>query len=268
MCMGAEAEEGLEQVTEQLVSTREEDHVRFREFVRTRNAALRDELVGAHLGLAHQIARRFANRGEPHEDLVQVASLALVKAVDHFEPEHGVRFSTFAVKCIVGELKRHFRDKGWAIRAPRRIQELYLELGHEIDRLVQEQGRAPTVSELARATKATEHQVLEALEAGRGYRSSSLDVPDQEGQPLVESLGSEDTDLARIEDRSVLEIALEQLSDRDRQVIRYRFVDAMTQSEIASRLGVSQMQISRMLAASLRRLRANFEEDRGGDPGR
>ena len=267
MRLGAEAEEGREHVTEQLVSTRDEDHLRFCEYVRTRSSALRDELVAAHLGLAHQIARRFSNRGEPHDDLVQVASLALVKAVDRFEPERGVRFSTFAVKCIVGELKRHFRDKGWAIRAPRRVQELYLELGHEIDRLVQDLGRAPTVSELAQAAKATEHDVLEALEAGRGYRSSSLDAPDQEGQPLVESLGSDDSDLAQVEDRSVLEIALQQLSDRDRQVIRFRFVDGLTQSEIASRLGVSQMQISRMLAASLHRLRANFEEERGGsDP--
>jgi RNA polymerase sigma-B factor len=183
----------------------------------------------------------------------------LVKAVDRFDPERGVRFSTFAVKCIVGELKRHFRDRGWAVRAPRRIQELYLELGHEIDRLVQELGRAPTVPELARASRTSEHEVLEALEAGRGYRSSSLDASDQEGQPLVESLGSDDTALAHVEDKSVLLLALEQLSERDQLVLKLRFVDGLTQSDIATRLGVSQMQISRLLATSLQRLRANFE---------
>jgi RNA polymerase sigma-B factor len=239
-------------------ASKAEDHEQFVEFARTRDQALRDKIVESHLGLAHQMARRFANRGEPHDDLVQVASLALVKALDRFDPERGVRFSTFAVRCILGELKRHFRDRGWAVKAPRRVQELYLELGHDIDRLVQELGRAPTVAELALATRATEHDVLEALEAGRGYRSSSLDVPDPDGQPLVESIGSIDEDLASVEDKSVLLLALKELSEKDRLILRLRFVDGLTQSDIASRFGVSQMQISRLLAASLQRLRSSF----------
>ena len=247
-------------MTEQAESAYDEDLERFRTFVRTGDPRLRDEIIASHLGLAHQLARRFANRGEPHDDLVQVGSLALVKAVDRFDPERGVRFSTFAVKCIVGELKRHFRDRGWAVRAPRRIQELYLELGHDIDRLVQELGRAPTVPELARAARTSEHAVLEALEAGRGYRSSSLDSPDQEGQPLVESLGDDDAALSHVENKSVLLLALEQLSERDQLVLRLRFVEGLTQSDIATQLGVSQMQISRLLAASLQRLRKNFED--------
>jgi RNA polymerase sigma-B factor len=234
----------------------------FTEYVRTRDRTLRDKIVEQHLGLANQMARRFANRGEPHDDLVQVASLALVKALDRFEPERGVRFSTFAVKCMLGELKRHFRDRGWAVRAPRRIQELYLELGHDIDRLVQELGRAPTVAELAASSRSTEHDVLEALEAGRGYRSSSLDVPDQEGQPMVESIGVDDMDLAGVDDRSVLAIALAQLPEKDQRILRLRFVDGLTQSDIAKRFGVSQMQISRLLAASLQKLRASFVDDR------
>jgi RNA polymerase sigma-B factor len=246
-------------MTEQLVPTNDEES-QFCEFARTRDPHLRDTLIAAHLGLAHQLARRYSNRGEPHDDLVQVASLALVKAVDRFEPERGVRFSTFAVKCIIGELKRHFRDKGWAVRAPRRVQELYLELGHDIDRLVQELGRAPTVAELAVATRTSENAVLEALEAGRGYRSTSLDAPDQEGQPLGESMGDEDPAIAGVEDRSVLLEALEQLPERDKLVLRLRFVDGLTQSDIASRLGVSQMQISRLLASSLKRLRTNFDD--------
>jgi RNA polymerase sigma-B factor len=232
----------------------------FVEFARTRDSRLRDSIVTSHLGLAHQMARRFANRGEPHDDLVQVASLALVKALDRFDPERGVRFSTFAVRCILGELKRHFRDRGWAVKAPRRVQELYLEIGHEVDRLVQQLGRAPTVAELAESTRATEHDVLEALEAGRGYRSSSLDVPDPDGQPLVESIGSIDEELASVEDKSVLMLALQELSEKDRLILRLRFVDGLTQSEIASRFGVSQMQISRLLASSLQRLRSSFAD--------
>jgi len=252
---------GADSMTDQLSSTEDENQSRFREFARNRDPGLRDQIIESHLGLAHQLSRRFSNRGETHDDLVQVASMALVKAVDRFDPDRGVRFSTFAVKCILGELKRHFRDRGWAVRAPRRIQELYLELGHEIDRLAQELGRAPTVSELSSATGASEHDVLEALEAGRGYRSSSLDAPDQEGEPLVETLGAEDQSFEHSDNRSVLLIGLEQLSEKDRTVLQMRFVDGLTQSGIASRFGVSQMQISRLLAASLKRLRAAFDAD-------
>jgi RNA polymerase sigma-B factor len=249
-------------MTEQLTSEEDEKLAQFTELARTHDPRLRDEIIESHLGLAHQLARRFSNRGEPHEDLVQVASMALVKAVDRFDPDRGVRFSTFAVKSIVGELKRHFRDKGWAVRAPRRIQELYLELGHDIDRLTQELGRAPNVAELAEASRTTEHAVLEALEAGRGYRSSSLDAPDQDGQPFVEMFGSEDSEFGNIDNRSVLMVALSELSERDQRVLRMRFVDGLTQSDIASRLGVSQMQISRLLASSIQRLRESFSEDR------
>jgi RNA polymerase sigma-B factor len=250
-------------MTDQLESTQDEEQRDFVAFARTRDPVLRDKLVAAHIGLAHQLARRFANRGEPHDDLVQVASIALIKALDRYDPERGVRFSTFAVKCIIGELKRHFRDRGWAVKAPRRVQELYLELGHEIDRLVQELGRAPTIPELAAASGTTEAAVLEAIEAGRGYRSSSLDAPDQEGQPLVDHLGSDDGDLLSVENRSVLTSALAQLGARDQLVVRLRFVDGLTQSEIATRLGVSQMQVSRLLAASLERMRASFAEEGG-----
>ena len=220
---------------------------------------MRDELISANLGLAHQLARRFANRGEPHDDLVQVASLALIKAVDRFDPDRGTSFSSFAVTSIVGELKRHFRDRGWAVRAPRRIQELYLELGHHIDQLSQELGRAPTVAELAKASGTTEDAVLEALEAGRGYRTASLDAPDRDEQTLAESLGSDDPRFTHIEDRSVLATALRRLSPRDQRILQLRFVDGLTQSEIANRLGVSQMQVSRLLASSLQSLRTGFE---------
>jgi RNA polymerase sigma-B factor len=241
---------------------RDDAFERFRDFTTTRDPRLRDELITSHLGLAHQLARRFAGRGEPHEDLVQVASIALVKAVDRFDPERGVQFSTFGAACIIGELKRHFRDHGWAVRAPRRIQELYLEVGQNIDRLSQELGHPPTVPELAAAIGATEDAVLEAIEAGRGYRTASLDAPDANSQTMADSLGSDDSRFEHVEDRSVLSAALEGLPERDRAIIRLRFIDGLTQSEIAGRLGVSQMHISRLLAASLRKLRTGFADDR------
>ena len=221
---------------------------------------LRDQLVTSHLGLAHHLAKRFSNRGESHDDLVQVASLALVRAAERFDPDRGVMFSTFATASMIGELKRHFRDRGWAVRAPRRIQELVLEIGNSIDQLGQELGRAPTVPELAKAIGATEVDVLEALEASQSYRTSSLDAGNGEGQSMGESLGNDDSGFARVENHSALAVAMETLSPRDRMIVHLRFVEGRTQSEIASRLGVSQMQISRLLASSLRRLRASITE--------
>jgi RNA polymerase sigma-B factor len=221
--------------------------------------AIRDERVHSHLGLAHQLARRFSNRGESHDDLVQVASLALVRAAERFDPDREVMFSTFAAASIIGELKRHFRDRGWAVRAPRRLQEMVLEIGSVTDRLGQELGRAPTVPELAKEIRASEADVLEALEAGQSYRTSSLDARDREGQSMAESLGAEDGGFVGVENHSALAKAMATLSGRDREIVQLRFVDGLTQSEIAARLGVSQMQISRLLAASLRRLRSNIE---------
>ena len=234
----------------------------FVEFAATRDPKLRDELVTAHLGLAHQLARRFVNRGESYDDLVQVASLAIVKSVDRFDPERGVEFSTFATRTVLGELKRHFRDKGWAVRAPRRIQELYLELGQTVSTLSQELGRSPTVAELAAATGASEEAVLEALEAGQGYRTSSIDAPDRQEETLAERIGGEDITFGNVDDRSVLAPAMARLAPREQTILRLRFADGLTQSEIATRIGVSQMHVSRLLAASLERLRKDFAEDR------
>lgn len=232
----------------------------FAEFARTRDPVLRDRLVEAHLGLAHQLARRFSNRGESHDDLVQVASMAIIKSVDRFDPERGVEFSTFATRTAMGELKRHFRDKGWAVRAPRRIQELYLELGHAVATLSQELGRSPTVAELAATTGATEEAVLESLEAGQGYRTSSIDTPDRQEETLASRLGTDDPNFGGIDDRSVLAPALAKLPERERRIIHLRFVEGLTQSEIAAEIGVSQMHVSRLLSASLARLRAAFAD--------
>ena len=230
----------------------------FAEFAVTRDPGLRDRLVEDHLGLAHQLARRFANRGETHEDLVQVASVALIHAVDRFDPDRGFEFSTFATRTILGELKRHFRDKGWAVRAPRRIQELYLELGAATEALAQELGHPPTVAELAERTGASEEAVLEALEAGQAYRATSIDAPDRREGTIGSRLGQIDAGYEGADDHQVLVAAMAELPEREQGILRLRYVDGLTQSQIAERVGVSQMHVSRLLAASIARLRKSF----------
>jgi RNA polymerase sigma-B factor len=235
----------------------------FAKYAKQRDTALRDELVSAHLGLAEYLARRFANRGEPLDDLVQVASLGLLKALDRFDPDRGVEFSTYATHTIVGELKRHFRDKGWSIRAPRRMQELYLRLGKVVAVMGQELGRSPTIAELATEVKVSEEEVLEALEAGQAYRSASLDVATEEGESLATRLGGEDPSLEDAERRATLSPLLAQLTPRERLILQLRFFDGLTQSEIANRLAISQMHVSRLLARSLSQLRSAAENPTG-----
>jgi RNA polymerase sigma-B factor len=240
-------------------SQRDELRSKFVDYARTGDVDLRDELVAAHLGLAEYLARRFANRGEPLDDLVQVASLGLLKAVGRFEPDRGVEFSTYATHTIVGELKRHFRDKGWAIRAPRRMQELYLRLGKVVASLGQELGRSPTIAELAVEVEVSEEEVLEALEAGAAYRFASLDAPpagDGEGDTMGSRLGVEDAELDDAERRATLSPLLAQLPRREQLILHMRFFEGLTQSEIAARLGISQMHVSRLLARSVAQLRA------------
>ena len=241
------------------MTDRESLRENFAEYARTGDIVLRDRLVQAHMGLASYLARRFANRGQPLDDLVQVASLGLLKAVDRFDPGLGIEFSTYATTTIVGELKRHLRDKGWAVRAPRRMQELYLNLGQVIDTLGQELGRSPTISEMANEVGASEEDVLEALEAGQAYRFASLDAPKGDGEgseSLGDRLGQEDSELTRAEGRATLDPLLRQLPLRQRQVVELRFFDGLTQSEIARRLGISQMQVSRLLTRSVAHLRS------------
>ncbi|MHB1534541.1 MAG: SigB/SigF/SigG family RNA polymerase sigma factor [Acidimicrobiales bacterium] len=237
----------------------------FEEFARTGDTVLRDQLVTAHLGLAEYLARRFANRGEPLDDLIQVASLGLIKAVSRFDPARGVAFSTYATHTIVGELKRHFRDKGWAIRAPRRMQELYLQVGDVVSTLGQELGRSPTIAELAADIEVTEEEVLEALEAGQAYRFASLDAPppgDTEGESLAARTGQEDVRFDDADDRATLSPLLAVLPEREQLILRLRFFEGLTQSEIAARLGISQMHVSRLLARSVAELRAAAASDR------
>jgi RNA polymerase sigma-B factor len=235
------------------------DREKFVEFASSRDPALRDELITAHLGLAQHLARRFANRGEPLDDLIQVASIGVMKSVDRFDPERGVEFSTFAARTILGELKRHFRDKGWAVRAPRRIQELYLEIGHSTGELAQKLGRPPTMNELAEATGTTVEAVIEATEAGSGYRTASLDAPSRGERAGSDAIGEEDAAFDDVENRALVSPAFLSLPEREQTILRLRFISGLTQSEIATRIGVSQMHVSRLLTASLRKLREQIE---------
>ncbi|MGH9188905.1 MAG: RNA polymerase sigma factor SigF [Acidimicrobiales bacterium] len=243
-------------------SEREVLRHKFEDYARTRDRSLRDELITAHIGLAEYLARRFANRGEPLDDLVQVASLGLLKAVDRFDPERGLEFSTYATPTIVGELKRHFRDKGWAVRVPRRVQELHLRLGTVVSELSQERGRSPTVAEIALAAGVSEEDVLEAIEAGHAYRFTSIDAPTgEEGDGgMSGQLGEDDPRLADSENRAILSPLLARFPQREQMILHLRFFEGLTQSEIASRLGISQMHVSRLLARSLAQLRATAEE--------
>jgi RNA polymerase sigma-B factor len=241
---------------------RQELREKFHAFAESRSEKLRAELIEAHIGLAEYLARRFANRGEPLDDLVQVASMGLAKAVDRFEPERGLEFSTYATHTIVGELKRHFRDKGWAVRVPRRMQELHLRLSGLVNTLNQDLGRAPTVAEIAQAAGVSEEEVLEAMEAGQAYRFASLDapVPGEDSGTLATSLGEEDASMVDVEHRVALSPLIAKLPERQQKILHLRFFEGLTQSEIATRLGISQMHVSRLLARSLAQLRAGASD--------
>jgi len=220
-------------------------------------ARLRDDLVEAHLPLVEYLARRFRNRGEPLDDLIQVATIGLIKSVDRFDLERAVEFSTYATPTIVGEIKRHFRDKGWAIRVPRRLQELKLSLTKATSELSQKNGRSPTVAELAKHLEMTEEEILEGLESANAYSAVSLDAPDggdDDSPAVADSLGIIDESLEGVEYRESLKPLLEKLPPREKRILLLRFFGNMTQSQIASELGISQMHVSRLLARTLAEL--------------
>jgi RNA polymerase sigma-B factor len=214
--------------------------------------------VKRFLPLATGLAHRYHRGAEPLDDLVQVASVGLLKAIDRFDPERGTAFSSFAVPTIAGELKRHFRDKGWALRVPRDLQELAQRVGTTTDRLVHELGRTPTVAEVAGVLEITPEQVLEAREAATAYRAESLDEPfgdDRDATVVVDTLGSDEPGYLQAEQSATLQAMMWVLSDREREVLRLRFEEDLTQSEIGRRVGVSQMHISRLLRQAVTRLR-------------
>ena len=225
-------------------------------FARLPDPSARDELAERFLPLAEHLARRFGGRGQQHDDLVQVASLGLVNAIDRFDPEREVRFTTFATATIVGELKRYFRDRGWGVRVPRSVQEATMQVNRVMADLWQELGRAPTIADVVARTDLTEEAVLEALEASRAYTSASLDEPvGDSGAVTGDLLGDEDARFEVSEEWLAMAPKLRLLSARERRILYLRFFQDMTQTEIATDIGISQMHVSRLLSQSLARLR-------------
>jgi RNA polymerase sigma-B factor len=218
----------------------------------------RAQLVERFLPLARQLASRYVRRDEPFDDLLQVACLGLLNAIDRYDLRHGAAFSSYAVPTIVGELKRYFRDKTWAVRVPRDLQELALRVERLGGELARDLGRQPSVAELAAAAGAVEEDVLEALEAATAYRAASLDAPvhsEAEDDTLGASIGMTDDGYARAEQRALLDQLVRSVSLRERRVLRLRFDEDLTQQQIGERIGISQMQVSRILRASIARLR-------------
>jgi RNA polymerase sigma-B factor len=242
-----------------------EDRRLLQRYHRSGDRQAREEVVLRFLPLARQLARRYAGAGEPLDDLVQVASLGLVKAVDRFDPDRAVAFSSFAVPTILGELKRHFRDKGWSVRVPRDLQELARRLDPTQEELGRDLGRAPTPSEVAERLGVSEEEVLEAREAAHAYRAVSLDRPrtdDDEGGPAVaDAMGGEDPGFRRAEDSATVDQLLRVLAPREREVLRLRFAEDLTQQEIGDRIGVSQMHVSRLIRQAITRLGEAAEGD-------
>jgi RNA polymerase sigma-B factor len=219
----------------------------------------RQELIERHLGFVRRLAQRYAHRGETIEDLTQVGCVGLIKAVDRYDGKHKVTLATYAAPNILGEIKRHFRDKGWSVRVPRDVQELNVKLGSVVDHLTSQLGRSPNVEELAEVTDATPEQVVEALESSRAYSTVSLsersDDPDDESGDPLEALGDEDDGYQLVEQRELLRQGFETLADRERAILHMRFFLGLTQSEIADRVGISQMHVSRLIRQSVDQVR-------------
>ena len=223
----------------------------------------REALVHLHLPLVEHCARRFRNRGEPLEDLVQVGTIGLIKSVDRFDSDRGVEFSTYATPTIIGEIKRYFRDKGWAIRVPRRLQELRMQITAASAELTQSLGRSPTPRELAGAIGCTVEEIVEGIESSNAYSTLSLDASDagdDSSASMLDAIGVDDEGLEHVEIRESLKPLLDRLEPREKKILLLRYFKNMTQSQIAEEIGVSQMHVSRLLNRTLEQLRTSLEE--------
>lgn len=235
-------------------------------YARDRSPTVREELVERFMPLARRLASRYAGGAEPFDDLVQVASVGLVKAIDRFDPERGTAFSTFAVPTILGELKRHFRDRGWSVHVPRDVQERILKVERATSELPSKLGRTPTIQDIAKRIEATDEEVLEAMHASQGHHAISLDATSTMGDgdepgPLRDRIGAEDLSFETVEYGEAIGPVLDEISERDRKVLHLRFVEDLTQSEIAEQVGVSQMHVSRILRATIEKLRQRIPEE-------
>jgi RNA polymerase sigma-B factor len=231
-------------------------------FHRNGDLEARDRALVESMPLVRALASRYAGRGEPLEDLVQVGSIGLIKAVDRFDVDRGVDFPSYAVPTIVGEIRRHFRDKAWAMHVPRRLKELSLRLSRVLDQLTNELGRSPTIAELAAAAGVEEEEAIDALDSMNAYSTRSLDAPfdDSSDDSLSEKLGADEGGYAEVEDGTLLATGLDALDERERQIVELRFFHELTQSQIASEIGISQMHVSRLLRRALATMRGRIEE--------
>jgi len=231
------------------------------------NEAARDQALVELMPLVRALALRYAGRGEPLEDLVQVGSIGLIKAVDRFDIDRGVDFPSYAVPTIVGEIRRHFRDKAWAMHVPRRLKELSLRLSRVLDQLTTELGRSPTIAELAAAAGVEEEEAIDALDSMNAYSTRSLQAPFDEGSDdnLSEKLGTDEPGYAEVEDGTLVAAGLDALDERERRIVELRFFHELTQSQIASEIGISQMHVSRLLRRALTTMRGRIEEEESHD---
>jgi RNA polymerase sigma-B factor len=245
--------------------TRVDDKILLRRYHEDGDLQAREQLIEQYMSLVRSLARRYSYRGEQLEDLVQIGAIGLIKAIDRFDLERGVELTTYATPNIIGEIKRHFRDKGWSVRVPRGLQELNVQLSRLVEQLTVQLARSPTIPELAKAAGVEEEEVLEALESGRAYTSLSLSVgggggDDDDLDPL-ESLGTEEHQYEVSEDRAVLAPGFKVLDDRERTILQLRFFEGLTQSQIAQQVGISQMHVSRLIRRSLEKIRETIAED-------
>jgi RNA polymerase sigma-B factor len=235
------------------------------EAYRAGDDSARDRIVERYLPLVRSLASRYSGRGEAFEDLVQVGSIGLLLAIDRFDTERGVQFATYAVPTIVGEIQRHFRDRTWALHVPRRMKELSLRLTRTIESATADLGRAPTIAELAELTGIDEDEVVEALETYHAYSARSLSQPlgaDASGEETMQDvLGAEEMGYEEVEDGALVEAGMAALDERERLIVQLRFFDGLTQSEIAARVGISQMHVSRLLRRALVTMQGRLEEN-------
>jgi RNA polymerase sigma-B factor len=249
-----------------------DDKVLLRKYHEEGDLAARDQLIEQYMSLVRSLARRYAYRGEQLDDLVQIGAIGLIKAIDRFDLDRGVELTTYATPNIIGEIKRHFRDKGWSVRVPRGLQELSVQLSRLVEQLTVQLGRSPTIAEIAKEAGVDEEQVLEALESGRAYSSVSLSagsIGDEDGDldPL-ETIGTEEHQYEVSEDRAVLEPGFRVLDERERRILHLRFFEGLTQSQIAQQIGISQMHVSRLIRRALEKIRDEIALDEEEAPER
>jgi RNA polymerase sigma-B factor len=248
-----------------------DDKILLRKYHEEGDLQAREKLIEQYMALVRSLARRYSYRGEQLDDLVQIGAIGLIKAIDRFDLDRGVELTTYATPNIIGEIKRHFRDKGWSVRVPRGLQELNVQLSRLVESLTVELGRSPTIPELAKAAGVEEEAVLEALESGRAYSSLSLSTGggggdgDDDLDPM-ESIGAEEHEFEVSEDRAVLAPGFRVLDERERKILQLRFFDGLTQSQIAQQVGISQMHVSRLIRRSLEKIRNEIAADETSTP--